>query len=113
MQSSQKPAGHLNSISIIESLEDRRLFAVVAPSRPALAAPARSPSVAASSVIVSGTAIHAETTQEFTAVIGAINGLKSVPTGYTLRGEIDWGDGTARSAAKFVRQADGSIAVIG
>src|SRR4051795_6341191 len=99
------PAKHRSSISFIESLEDRRLFAVVAPSRPALVAPTRSPSIAASTVIVAGTGIHAEAGQEFTADIGSINGLKSVPTGYMLRGEIDWGDGTARSAAKFVRQA--------
>jgi hypothetical protein len=63
--------------------------------------------------VLTGTTIHAITDQSFRAVIGTIRGLRDLPTGYTLQGEIDWGDGTQSSEAKFVRQSDGSIAVLG
>src|SRR6476661_5414398 len=105
---------------VIESLEDRRLLAFALPTA-SLASPtpiAPSPmtttttttiTIAAANTtsrpVLTGTTIHAITDQGFRAVIGTIRNMRSLPTGYTLHGEIDWGDGTASSDdATFVRQ---------
>jgi hypothetical protein len=101
---------------VIETLESRRLLSagLLTPglsSAGSLAGPA--PSATASSTILVGTTINAETNQAFRAVIGTIRGLRSLPSHYSLQGDINWGDGMPDSAAQFVRQADGSIAVLG
>jgi hypothetical protein len=109
----------LNS-SLIESLEGRRLLSVAVPmATTTYISPPLMPTapIAITPVVLSGTKIHAETDQAFRAVIGTIRGLPALPSGYTLQGEIDWGDGTPPSAAQFVPQADGTaagaIAVLG
>jgi hypothetical protein len=65
----------------------------------------------ASTTVLQGTTINAEANQAFRAVIGTVRNFRS--NGYTLAGEIDWGDGTPVSAATFARQSDGSFAVMG
>ena len=57
--------------------------------------------------------IHAEVNEPFKAVIGKIAGLAALPTGYTLHGSINWGDGTPSSTATFQHLPNGSIDVIG
>ena len=73
----------------------------------------RLPSSTASLAVLAGTSIYAETNQTFRAVIGTIQGLRTLPAGYSLQGSIQWGDGTATSDASLVRQPDGSMAVLG
>jgi hypothetical protein len=100
--------------SFVEPLESRRLLSVAAPTvGTSFGSPGPSSPVAVNSTVLVGTTINAEANQAFRAVIGTIQGLGRLPSGYTLRGDIDWGDGTATSLAQFVRQSDGSIAVIG
>jgi hypothetical protein len=101
---------------VFESLECRQFLSVslpggVMPTATYLPTPVRP--VTTSAVLLSGTGIYAEAGQSFRAVIGTIRGLPPVPTGYTLAGTIDWGDGTPKSQASFRRSLDGSIAVIG
>jgi hypothetical protein len=101
--------------SFVEFLESRRLLSVAVPTASAAlgsSGGASSP-VAVSTTTLTGRVINAEANQAFRAVIGTIRGLGPLPTGYTLHGNINWGDGSATSAATFVRQADGSIAVLG
>jgi hypothetical protein len=106
---------------LIESLEDRRLLSFALPAailispRPVAPAPTTTtpPTTTTTQPVLTGTTIHAITGQSFRAVIGTIRNLRSLPRGYTLHGEIDWGDGTASSDARFVRRSDGSIAVLG
>jgi hypothetical protein len=97
-------------------LEARRLLSVGVPTAssiilipPILIAPIAT----TTSPVLTGTTIHAITEQPFRAVIGTIRNFGRLPAGYRPHGEIDWGDGTPTSDAKFVRQSDGSIAVIG
>jgi hypothetical protein len=98
----------------LESLELRRLLSVAAPTAgPTLTAVRLPSAVTRFSTVLVGTTINAETNQAFRAVIGTIRRLGPLPSGYTLHGDIDWGDGTAMSEAQFVTQADGSIAVLG
>jgi hypothetical protein len=99
----------------IEAMESRRLLsaALLTPGLSSGSLVGPSPFVTASSTILVGTTINAEANQEFRAVIGTIRGLRPLPSSYSLQGDINWGDGTAHSAARFVRQADGSIAVLG
>lgn len=101
--------------SLVESLEDRRLFAVALP-----AATPDSTSPVATAVtfayvrpIFAGRAIHAIADQSFRAVIGVIRMLRPLPPGYSFHGDIDWGDGTPTSEARFVRQGAGAVAVLG
>jgi hypothetical protein len=91
---------------LIESLEDRQLLSVAAPTGASarVARPMPVIRVTALRPILTGTAIHAQADQPFRAVIGTIRGLGTLPTGYTLQGKIDWGDGTPASDAQFVRQ---------
>lgn len=113
---------------LIEPLEVRRFLSVSVPTTAAPAAPAAATNLnlasstsretatataTASDVVLIGTTINAIETQAFRAVIGTIRGLGPLPGGYTLHGDINWGDGTAASEAKFLRQSDGSIAVLG
>ncbi len=106
---------------LIESLEDRRLFALAVPTATLISPTPMPPASAASTTsdttatapVLTGTTIHAITGQPFRAVIGTIRGLPALPNGYTLQGGIDWGDGTKRSDAKYVRRSDGSIVVLG
>jgi hypothetical protein len=100
---------------LVESLEDRRLFSVAVPAT-ALDAPtpvAASAAFAYVRPVFVGRAIHAITDQPFRAVVGMIRTLRPLPPGYSFQGEIDWGDGTEPSAARFVRQAGGLVAVLG
>ncbi|HEY2584308.1 MAG TPA: hypothetical protein VGI81_00935 [Tepidisphaeraceae bacterium] len=102
--------------ALLESLEDRRLLSVAVPAAggnsPALISPIPIP-IASTGTILTGTVIHAETNQPFRAVIGTIHGLPALPTGYTLQGTINWGDGTPTSPAQFVPQPNGVIDVLG
>jgi hypothetical protein len=99
----------------VEPLESRRLLsaALLTPGISSGSIAGLLPSLTASSTILVGTTINAEANQAFRAVIGNIRGLRPLPSGYSLDGDINWGDGTAHSAAQFVRQADGSVAVLG
>jgi len=99
---------------LIEPLESRQLFSVALPGA-YVGAHTQSlrTAVTVSSGVLSGMNIHAEAGQSFRAVIGTIAGLGVLPTGYRLHGSINWGDGTAASGASFVRQSNGSIAVLG
>lgn len=100
--------------SFVEALESRRLLSAVLPTNQlASRSPSSSSSVAVTTTILQGTTINAEATQSFQAVIGTIKGLSSLPSAYSLHGVINWGDGSAASAAQFVHQSDGSIAVLG
>src|SRR4051794_22636291 len=58
--------------------------------------------------VSTGTGIFAQAQQPFRAVVGLLN-PGSIPKGYTLRGTIDWGDGTPTSTATFVRRANGTL----
>jgi hypothetical protein len=98
----------------LESLESRRLLSLGLPTvGTSLSWLRLSSTVTATSTVLIGTTINAEANQPFRAVIGTIGGLGRLPAGYTLHGDIDWGDGTPASQAQFVRQANGSIAVLG
>lgn len=101
--------------ALMESLEDRRLFAVAPPiAVPTPIAPVPTPPITVTNgAVLTGTLIHAEAGQAFRAVIGTINNLHALPTGYTLNGSINWGDGTPASAAQFVALPGGSIDVLG
>ena len=105
----------LNS-PLVESLEGRRLLSVAVPTA-TLISPTTIPTttVTTTSPVLTGTTIHAQKGQPFRAVIGTIRGLGALPSGYTLQGQINWGDGTPSSAAQFVPLADAadSIAVLG
>jgi hypothetical protein len=63
--------------------------------------------------ILTGRAIYAIADQPFRAVVGTIRMVRPVPAGYSLRGDIDWGDGTERAEAKLVREPGGAVAVLG
>lgn len=99
---------------MLETLEDRRLLsgsvAAPGPALPALGSPI---TITSSPTILSGTTIHAEAGQPFHAVIGAIHGLPGLQATYRLQGTIDWGDGTASSAAQFLPAPGGAIDVLG
>ncbi|HUB24422.1 MAG TPA: hypothetical protein VL992_03255 [Tepidisphaeraceae bacterium] len=98
----------------VEALEDRRLLSVtlpVSPLLPIIATPTPPIVVPPSATI--GNLIHAEPGEAFTAVLGTVPGMKALPAGYTLKGEINWGDGTETSPVTFVTEAGGSIAVEG
>jgi len=102
------------TLPLFEPLENRRLLSAsllgmgtVTTSDPPLVP------IAASTVSAHGKYIHAVAGEAFKAVVGQINALPAVQTGYTLRGLIDWGDGTVDSDATFVPQANGQIAVLG
>jgi hypothetical protein len=69
--------------------------------------------VATTTVLLTGTGINAEANQPFRAVIGTIRGLDAIPSGFSLQGSINWGDGTPASKANFVRRPDGTISVLG
>ena len=99
----------------VEPLEDRRLLSVAMPAAPAAVSPALIGPIpiTTTGTILSGTIIHAETSQPFRAVIGTTRGLPAAPTGYSLQGAINWGDGTPTSAAQFVPESNGTIAVLG
>lgn len=100
--------------SFVEALESRRLLSVALPTSQLVSKSSTSPSsLTATTTTLQGTTINAEATQSFRAVIGTIKGLGSLPGAYSLRGVINWGDGSATSAAQFVHQSDGSIAVLG
>jgi hypothetical protein len=100
--------------AFFESLEGRWLFSVaVSPTAAGFKPAGQLPAITASSTILLGRAVNAEAGQEFRAVLGTIRGLKSLPKGYVLAGQINWGDGAGTSLAQFVRQADGTIAVLG
>jgi hypothetical protein len=62
--------------------------------------------------VMTGVPINAISTQGFRAVVGTIN-FDALPVNYTLRGSINWGDNSASSDASFVRQTNGTIAVMG
>lgn len=96
---------------LVEALEGRRLFSVAIPV-PAAVSGGVAPTPIAITVST-GTLIHAEAGQAFTAVIGTIRNPRLLPTGFILQGTINWGDGTPTSAAQFVTQPDGSIDVLG
>ncbi len=96
----------------LEPLESRQFLSAALP---LAAAPSASnvPSTTATTVVLAGTSIYAQTTQSFRAVLGTIRNLPTLPTGYSLQGSINWGDNKSASPATFVRQADGSLAVLG
>ncbi|HSV15017.1 MAG TPA: hypothetical protein VLI90_12225 [Tepidisphaeraceae bacterium] len=101
-------------VSIVERLESRRLLSVaISTAATAGAAAGGDVSAAPSTVVLTGTALHAQTNQFFRAVVATIRNLPLLSSVYRFRASINWGDGKASSFANFVRQADGSIAVIG
>jgi hypothetical protein len=106
--------GIMSGPLFVETLESRRLLSIAftTPMAPRSPWPS-SPTITPISRVLQGTTINAEANQSFRAVIGTIRRLKDLPSGYTLRGDINWGDGTPISQAQFVRQSDGTIAVIG
>jgi hypothetical protein len=104
----------LASLPVIEALEDRRLFSVVLPTAPiGVSSVGGTVPISTTANVFQGKVIHAEANQAFEAVVGTINTKLVPPAGYTLQGSIDWGDGTATSAATFVTQANGSIQILG
>ena len=101
-------------LPLVEALENRRLLSVALPTAALTILPTTPTApVLATSNVLHGQAIHAEANQAFQAVIGQISGLATPLGGYTLHGSINWGDGSAASAATFVRQANGAISVLG
>lgn len=103
------------SSALMESLEDRRLFSVAVPA--VLGTPvlpiSTAPITVTNGTVLAGTSIHAEAGQAFRAVIGTVRRLRALPTGYSLHGTINWGDGTPTSAAQFVAQPNGLTDVLG
>lgn len=100
----------------VESLENRQLLSVAVPTAavsPVIPVSVSRPPVLIGGTVVASTLIHAETTQAFRAVLGTIYDLKALPTGYSLNGVINWGDGTPTSAAQFVPLSNGSLDVLG
>jgi hypothetical protein len=114
MNTSRLSRKGVSSAPCVEALEDRRLLSVTGPSSPLLPIIATpTPPITVPPVATIGNLIHAEPGEAFTAVLGTLPGIRAEPAGYVLKGEISWGDGTADSAATFVTEADGSIAVEG
>jgi hypothetical protein len=107
--------GAIMNGSFVECLETRRLLSAVGIPMASLGSDSSgaAPSLTTARTMLMGTPINAEANQAFRAVIGTIRSSRPLPAGYSLDGAIDWGDGSATSSAGFVRQADGSIAVIG
>lgn len=102
------------TLPLVEALENRRLLSVALPAAALTTSPATSgAAVSVATTALTGRKIHAEAGQSFEAVIGKITGLATRPAAYTVEGSINWGDGTGASAATFVRQANGSISVLG
>lgn len=98
--------------ALVESLENRRLFSVI-PVAPPLGGGTGTPITVTDGTVLAGTSIHAEAGQGFRAVIGTLRELHPLPTGFTLNGSINWGDGTPASVAQFAPQPNGSIDVLG
>jgi hypothetical protein len=101
------------NLPLIEALENRRLLStVVGPIVGPILPTPPIPPVSISSATLVGNPIHAEANQAFKAALGSIQDLK-LPTGYTLQGTINWGDGSPTSAATFVKRIDGTVEVVG
>jgi hypothetical protein len=101
---------------LLEPLEERRLMSVsTGVAAIALESPAGAlvhGTLATVQNVGKGVPVSAEATDEFTAVLGILP-ANTIDHVARLHGDITWGDGKPVSAAKFVRNADGSIKVIG
>jgi hypothetical protein len=101
--------------SVIESLEGRRLLSVALPSGGLVTdVPTTSAADApASTAVLTGMSIYAETNQRFIAALDTISTLPPQPAAYRLRGMISWGDSSPGTFATFVPEPGGVIDVIG
>jgi len=99
----------------LETLESRQLLSGV-PFMPPLGlnptAVVEAAPRAVTPLVMTGVPINAQSGQSFRAVVGMIR-MDTLPTGYSLRGSINWGDGTASSNAIFVRLDRNAYAVMG
>jgi hypothetical protein len=103
--------------SVIESLEMRRLLSVALLSGGSAsdgsAAASATADAASTTAVLTGMNIYAETNQRFVAVLGKISTLPPQPALHRLRGQINWGDGSPNTYARFILQPGGVIDVLG
>jgi hypothetical protein len=89
-------------ISLIETLEDRRLLSGTLPLTPIVQPPLPPITVTPLVSTLKPVPVTAEATDPFTATVATMSNT-GIANSLILRGTINWGDGTATSAASFVR----------
>jgi hypothetical protein len=88
-------------ISLIETLEDRRLLSVTLPLTPIVQQPPPPTAVTPVTNLLHAVPVTAEATDSFTATVATLPST-GIASGLILRGTINWGDGTPTSQASFV-----------